>query len=42
MAGNNLDSTIQGSFNAIFKGTLTFARLGIAAGVITLIVIPLL
>ncbi|KAI1787349.1 hypothetical protein LXA43DRAFT_1064438 [Ganoderma leucocontextum] len=41
IAGNSLDSAFKGSFSAVFKGSLTFAQLGIAAGVITLIVIPL-
>ncbi|PIL26017.1 hypothetical protein GSI_11771 [Ganoderma sinense ZZ0214-1] len=42
IAGNSLESTFKGSFNAVFKGSLTFAHLGIAAGVITLLVIPFL
>ncbi|KAM5537444.1 hypothetical protein V8D89_008963 [Ganoderma adspersum] len=42
IAGNNLDSSVKGFFNDLFKGSLTFARLGIAAGVFTLIVIPFL
>ena len=42
VAGNNLDSFLKGAFNDVFKGSLSFAQLGIATGVFTLIVVPFL
>ena len=42
VAGNNLDSFLKGAFNDVFEGSLSFAQLGIAAGVFTLTVVPFL